>query len=59
MVDAKELRPIQPLLYAYFGFFGRQWGELTAAATIAVLPTFVIYGLFGRLLIAGIKSVAQ
>ena len=56
MVDAKELRPIQPLLYAYFGFFGRQWGELTAAATIAVLPIFVIYGLFGRLLIAGMNS---
>ena len=33
MVDAKDLKPIQPLLYQYIGFFGREWGPLTAAAT--------------------------
>jgi ABC-type glycerol-3-phosphate transport system permease component len=58
MVDAKELKPIQPLLYQYIGFFGREWGPLTAAATIAVIPIFVIYALFGRLLISGLTRGA-
>lgn len=58
MVDADQLKPIQPLLYAYIGFFGREWGLLTAAACLAVLPIFVIYGLFGRLLISGLTRGA-
>lgn len=58
MVDSRELKPIQPLLYQYIGFFGREWGPLTAAATIAVLPIFFIYGLFGRLLISGLTRGA-
>jgi multiple sugar transport system permease protein len=58
MVDARELKPIQPLLYQYIGFFGREWGPLTAAATIAIVPIFVIYALFGRLLISGLTRGA-
>lgn len=58
MVDATELKPIQPLLYAYIGFFGRQWGSLTAAASMAILPIFLIYGFFGRLLISGMTRGA-
>jgi multiple sugar transport system permease protein len=58
MVDARELKPIQPLLYQYIGFFGREWGPLTAAATIAILPIFLIYAMFGRLLISGLTRGA-
>lgn len=58
MVDSGNLKPIQPLLYQYIGFFGREWGPLTAAATIAVLPIFFIYALFGRLLVSGLTHGA-
>jgi multiple sugar transport system permease protein len=58
MVDAKNLKPIQPLLYQYIGFFGREWGALTAAATIAVVPILLIYAFFGRLLISGLTRGA-
>jgi multiple sugar transport system permease protein len=58
MVDSNDLKPIQPLLYQYIGFFGREWGPLTAAATIAVLPIFFIYALFGRLLVSGLTHGA-
>jgi multiple sugar transport system permease protein len=58
MVDADQLKPVQPLIYAYVGFFGREWGQLTAAAILAVLPIFVIYTLFGRLLISGLTHGA-
>lgn len=58
MVDSLSLKPVQPMLYAYIGFFGRQWELLTAAATLAVLPIFLIYCFFGRMLIAGLTRGA-
>jgi multiple sugar transport system permease protein len=58
MVDSGDLKPIQPLLYQYIGFFGREWGPLTAGATIAIIPIFLIYALFGRLLISGLTRGA-
>lgn len=58
MVDSRDLKPIQPLLYQYIGFFGREWGHLTAAATIAILPIVLIYAFFGRLLISGLTRGA-
>lgn len=58
MVDASELKPVQPLIYAYIGFFGREWGLLTAAASLAVLPIFLMYCFFGRLLISGLTRGA-
>lgn len=58
MVDARELKPIQPLLYQYIGFFGREWGLLMAAATIAIVPVLLIYALFGRLLVSGLTHGA-
>lgn len=58
MVDAKHLKPIQPLLYQYIGFFGREWGALTAAAIIATIPILIAYILFGRLLVSGLTQGA-
>jgi multiple sugar transport system permease protein len=58
MVDAKNLKPIQPMLYAYIGFFGREWGALTAAAMISLAPILAFYVLFGRLLISGLTRGA-
>jgi len=58
MVDARELRPIQPFLYGFIGAFGREWGPLTAAAAIAILPIFLIYAFFGRYLISGLTHGA-
>lgn len=58
MVDAKHLKPIQPLLHQYIGFFGREWGALTAAAIIATIPILIAYILFGRLLVSGLTQGA-
>ena len=54
MVDAPELKPVQPLIYAFIGFFGREWGPLTASATLAILPIILVFALFGRLMVAGL-----
>ena len=58
MVDMRELKPIQPLLYQYIGFFGREWGLLLAASVIAIVPIFAIYVMFGRLLVSGLTHGA-
>lgn len=53
MVDAPELKPVQPLIYAFIGFFGREWGPLTASAILAIVPIIIVFALFGRLMVAG------
>lgn len=54
MVDSPELRPVQVAVYQNIGYFGRDWGPLTASAMVAILPILVLYLLLGRLLIAGL-----
>jgi len=54
MVDPKDLKPIQVLIYQYMGFFGREWGAITAASTLAILPVILIYMFFGRMLVSGL-----
>ncbi len=58
MVDAAALKPVQPAIYAFVGFFGREWGPLTAAATLAILPIVVAFAMFGRLIISGLTGGA-
>ncbi|MFZ2099208.1 MAG: carbohydrate ABC transporter permease [Oricola sp.] len=58
MVDSPGLKPIQPLVYSFIGFFGREWGPLTASATLAMLPILFIFVLFGRQFVAGLTKGA-
>lgn len=58
MVDAASLKPVQPAIYAFVGFFGREWGPLTAAASLAILPIVLAFALFGRLIISGLTGGA-
>ena len=56
MVDAPWLKPVQPVIYSFIGFFGREWGPLTAAATMAILPILVVFALLGRLIVSGLTK---
>ena len=58
MVDDPALKPVQPLLYAFIGYFGREWGPLTAAATLAILPVLAVFAVFGRLIVSGLTKGA-
>jgi multiple sugar transport system permease protein len=58
MVDAAGLKPVQPAIYAFVGYFGREWGPLMAASCLAILPIVVAFALFGRLIISGMTSGA-
>ena len=56
MVDSPALRPIQPAIYNFIGFFGREWGPLTASATLAILPILIAFALLGRLIVSGLTK---
>ena len=58
MVNSAWLRPVQLSIYYYMGFFGLDWGALTAAATIAVVPTLLVFTVLGRLLVSGLTNGA-
>lgn len=54
MVKDQSLKPVQVAVYQYISSFGREWGPLTAAATLAVIPILVLLLLLGRHLVAGL-----
>lgn len=54
MVDSPHLRPIQLTIYNYLGYYGREWGPLTASATIAIIPIILIFAFLSKLLISGL-----
>ncbi len=58
MINSPELRPVQQSIYYYMGFFGLDWGALTAAATVTVVPVLLIFTFLGRFLVSGLTSGA-
>lgn len=56
LVSSPALRPVQVAIYQYIGFFGREWGPLTASATLAVLPVVITFAFLGRLFISGLTQ---
>lgn len=56
MVDAPHLKPVQPVIYSFIGFFGREWGPLTASATLAIVPILVAFAILGRHIVAGLTK---
>ena len=56
MVDNPALRPVQPAIYNFIGYFGREWGPLTAAAMLGIIPILIIFVLLGRQIVSGLTS---
>lgn len=58
MVDSPSLRPLQVAIFQFIGFFGRDWGPLTAAAVVAIIPVTLIYLICSSLMISGLTHGA-
>ncbi|HQZ12461.1 MAG TPA: carbohydrate ABC transporter permease [Devosia sp.] len=56
MVDNPALRPVQPAIYNFIGYFGREWGPLTAAAMLGIIPILIIFVVLGRQIVSGLTS---
>lgn len=58
MVNDMNLKNIQMAIYDYLGFFGQEWGPLTAAATIAIVPILLVFTFLGKQLVSGLTAGA-
>lgn len=56
MVDSPGLKPVQLAIYNYLGFFGQEWGPLTASASLAIIPTLIIFSFLGKMLVSGLTQ---
>ena len=57
MVSGK-MKAIQQSIYDYMGFFGLEWGPLTAASTLAVIPILIVFTVAGKQLVSGLTAGA-
>ncbi|QQO08704.1 carbohydrate ABC transporter permease [Breznakiella homolactica] len=58
MIDKPALRSVQLSIYYYQGFYGREWGPLTAAAVVAIIPILLVFSILGRLMVSGMTAGA-
>ncbi len=58
MVNGDKLKNIQMAIYDYLGYFGQEWGPLTASATIAIIPILFVFTFLGKQLVSGLTAGA-
>jgi len=58
MIDKPSLRSVQLSIYYFQGFYGREWGPLTAAAVVAIIPILIVFSLLGKLMVSGMTAGA-
>lgn len=58
MVSRSDLKTVQQAIYDYMGFYGREWGPLTAASTLAIIPIIIAFTVFGKQLVSGLTAGA-
>ena len=56
MINSADLRPVQLSIYHDMGFFGLNWGPLTAATTLAIIPILIVFTILGRYLVSGLMQ---
>lgn len=58
MVNGEQFKNIQMAIYDYLGYFGQEWGPLTASATIAIIPILIVFTFLGKQLVSGLTAGA-
>ncbi|MBX3578537.1 MAG: carbohydrate ABC transporter permease [Rhizobiaceae bacterium] len=56
MISSGESKTLPVAIYGYLGFYGRDWGPLTAAAIISILPVIAVFVFFQRYFLTGMTS---
>jgi len=56
MNSSDEVRTLPVAIYNYLGFFGREWGPLTAAAMVSIVPIIVVFVVFQRYFLSGMTG---
>ena len=56
MLSSEEVKTLPVAIYGYLGFYGREWGPLTASAMLSILPVIVVFVFFQRYFLGGMTS---
>lgn len=56
MNSSEATRTLPVAIYGYLGFFGRDWGPLTAAAMVSIVPVILVFVIFQRFFLSGMTS---
>lgn len=56
MNSSEETKTLPVAIYGYLGFFGRDWGPLTAAAMVSIVPVILVFLVFQRYFLSGMTS---
>lgn len=56
MISSSNVKTLPVAIYGYLGFYGRDWGPLTAAAIISILPVIAVFVFFQRYFLTGMTA---
>ena len=56
MTTNERVRTLPIAIYNFLGYYGREWGPLTAGAMVSVLPLILIFVIFQRYFLSGMTG---
>ncbi|MBX3538594.1 MAG: carbohydrate ABC transporter permease [Chelatococcus sp.] len=56
MTTNDSVRTLPIAIYNFLGYYGREWGPLTAGAMVSIIPLIVIFVLFQRYFLSGMTG---
>lgn len=56
ITSVEQVRTLPVAIYFYLGFFGREWGPLTAAAMVSIVPIIAVFIFFQKYFLSGMTG---
>jgi ABC-type glycerol-3-phosphate transport system permease component len=56
MNSSDDARTLPVAIYNYLGFFGREWGPLTASAMLSIVPVILVFIVFQKYFLSGMTG---
>ena len=56
MTTTEEVRTLPIAIYNFLGYYGREWGPLTAGAMVSTIPLIVVFVIFQRYFMSGMTG---
>ncbi|WP_293863334.1 carbohydrate ABC transporter permease [uncultured Alsobacter sp.] len=56
MTSSEDVKTLPVAIYGYLGFYGRDWGPLTASAMLSIVPVIAVFIAFQRYFLSGMTG---
>jgi multiple sugar transport system permease protein len=56
MISSDDVKTLPVAIYGYLGFYGRDWGPLTASAMLSIAPVIMVFIAFQRFFLSGMTG---